>query len=224
MNNPTRLNAETTGMSVMVNEIKKPVLLTLVLLIICGLAYPVLMTGLSQAIFPEKANGSLIEVNGHAVGSKLVGQAFTDARFMKCRPSAYNYNTYTQADKDSGSYAGVASGSQNFGPTNPALAERVEKDLEEFLRNSPSVSKEDIPTDLLTASGSGLEPYISPAAAAVQIPAMAEATGLSKERLESIVKRHTRGKFLGIFGGETVNVLMVNLDIAGELGLLQASR
>ena len=96
----------------MVNEIKKPVLLTLVLLIICGLAYPVLMTGLSQAIFPEKANGSLIEVNGHAVGSKLVGQAFTDARFMKCRPSAYNYNTYTQADKDSGSYAGVASGSQ----------------------------------------------------------------------------------------------------------------
>ena len=210
MNNPTRLNAETTGMSVMVNEIKKPVLLTLVLLIICGLAYPVLMTGLSQAIFPEKANGSLIEVNGHAVGSKLVGQAFTDARFMKCRPSAYNYNTYTQADRDSGSYA--------------ALAERVEKDLEEFLRNNPSVSKEDIPTDLLTASGSGLEPYISPAAAAIQIPAMAEATGLSKERLEAIVKRHTRGKFLGIFGGETVNVLMVNLDIAGELGLLQTSR
>ena len=118
----------------------------------------------------------------------------------------------------------MASGSQNFGPTNPALAERVEKDLEEFLRNNPSVSKEDIPTDLLTASGSGLEPYISPAAAAIQIPAMAEATGLSKERLEAIVKRHTRGKFLGIFGGETVNVLMVNLDIAGELGLLQTSR
>ena len=102
--------------------------------------------------------------------------------------------------------------------------EAAQEPLEEFLRNNPSVSKEDIPTDLLTASGSGLEPYISPAAAAVQIPAIAEATGLSKERLESIVKRHTRGKFLGIFGGETVNVLMVNLDIAGELGLLQASR
>lgn len=194
------------------------------LLLICGLAYPVVMTGLSQAIFPEKANGSLIEVNGQAVGSDLIGQDFTDARFMKCRPSAYNYNTYTQADKESGSYAGVASGSQNFGPTNPALTERVEKDMAEFLKANPSIKKEDIPTDLLTASGSGLEPYISPAAAAVQIPALVETTGLSKEQLESIVKAHTRGKILGVFGGETVNVLRVNLDIANALGLLPASR
>ncbi len=208
----------------MINEIKKPILLTLVLLLICGLAYPVVMTGLSQAIFPEKANGSLIEVNGQAVGSDLIGQDFTDARFMKCRPSAYNYNTYTQADKESGSYAGVASGSQNFGPTNPALTERVEKDMAEFLKANPSIKKEDIPTDLLTASGSGLEPYISPAAAAVQIPALVETTGLSKEQLESIVKAHTRGKILGVFGGETVNVLRVNLDIANALGLLPASR
>ncbi len=208
----------------MINEIKKPILLTLVLLLICGLAYPVVMTGLSQAIFPEKANGSLIEVNGQAVGSDLIGQDFTDARFMKCRPSAYNYNTYTQADKESGSYVGVASGSQNFGPTNPALTERVEKDMAEFLKANPSIKKEDIPTDLLTASGSGLEPYISPAAAAVQIPALVETTGLSKEQLESIVKAHTRGKILGVFGGETVNVLRVNLDIANALGLLPASR
>ena len=208
----------------MINEIKKPILLTLVLLLICGLAYPGGMTGLSQAIFPEKANGSLIEVNGQAVGSDLIGQDFTDARFMKCRPSAYNYNTYTQADKESGSYAGVASGSQNFGPTNPALTERVEKDMAEFLKANPSIKKEDIPTDLLTASGSGLEPYISPAAAAVQIPALVETTGLSKEQLESIVKAHTRGKILGVFGGETVNVLRVNLDIANALGLLPASR
>ena len=208
----------------MINEIKKPILLTLVLLLICGLAYPVVMTGLSQAIFPEKANGSLIEVNGQAVGSDLIGQDFTDARFMKCRPSAYNYNTYTQADKESGSYAGVASGSQNFGPTNPALTERVEKDMAEFLKSNPSIKKEDIPTDLLTASGSGLEPYISPAAAAVQIPALVETTGLSKEQLESIVKAHTRGKILGVFGGETVTVLRVNLDIANALGLLPASR
>ena len=137
---------------------------------------------------------------------------------------AYNYNTYTQADKESGSYVGVASGSQNFGPTNPALTERVEKDMAEFLKANPSIKKEDIPTDLLTASGSGLEPYISPAAAAVQIPALVETTGLSKEQLESIVKAHTRGKILGVFGGETVNVLRVNLDIANALGLLPASR
>jgi K+-transporting ATPase ATPase C chain len=97
----------------------------------------------------------------------------------------------------------------------------VEADITEFLKANPSVRKEDIPADLLTASGSGLDPHISPASAAVQIPALVEATGLSKEALENIVKENTQGKFLGIFGEETVNVLMVNLDIARELRLLE---
>jgi len=201
--------------------IKKPFLVTLALLVICGLAYPLLLTGISQVIFPKQANGNLITINGQAVGSELIGQDFTDARFMKCRPSAVNYNTYTQEDKENGDYSGVGSGSKNYAPTNPELVKRVEADIAAFLEANPSIKKEDIPTDILTASGSGLDPHISPESAAVQIPALVEATGLSQEILENIVKENTQGKFLGIFGEETVNVLMVNLDIARELGLLE---
>lgn len=208
-------------MSSILKEIRKPFLVTLVLLLICGLVYPLLLTGISQVIFPWQANGSLIKVNGQAIGSDLVGQNFSDARFMKSRPSAVNYNTYTQEDKDNGDYAGVGSGSKNYAPTNPDLVKRVEADIAEFLRVNPSVKKEDIPTDLLTASGSGLDPHISPASAAVQIPALAEATGLSQDKLEAIVKTNTQGKFLGIFGEATVNVLKVNLEIAKELGLFE---
>jgi K+-transporting ATPase ATPase C chain len=208
-------------MSTFLKGIKKPFLVTTAFLLICGLAYPLLLTGISQIIFPRQANGSLITVDGQAVGSELVGQDFFDARFMKSRPSAVNYNTYTQEDKEGGNYTGVGSGSKNYAPTNPELVKRVEADIAEFLKANPSVKKEDIPADLLTASGSGLDPHISPASAAVQIPALVEATGLSKEALENIVKENTQGKFLGVFGEETVNVLMVNLDIARELGLLE---
>ncbi|SHN87723.1 K(+)-transporting ATPase subunit C [Desulfitobacterium chlororespirans] len=201
--------------------IKRPFLVTIALFLICGLAYPLLLTGISQLIFPSQAKGSLITINGKAVGSELIGQDFTDARFMKSRPSAVNYNTYTQEDKEEGNYTGVGSGSKNYAPTNPELVKRVEADMAVFLEANPILKKEDIPTDLLTASGSGLDPHISPAAAAVQIPALAVATGLSQETLETIVKENTQGKFLGIFGEETVNVLMVNLDIAQELGLFK---
>ena len=200
--------------------IKKPLMVTLALLLICGLAYPLLLTGISQLIFPSQANGSLITVNGTTVGSALEGQDFTDARFMKCRPSAVNYNTYTQEDKESGTYTGVSSGSKNYSTTNPELVKRVEADIAKFLEVNPSVKKEDIPTDLLTASGSGLDPDISPKSAAIQIPALAEATGLSQDRLKEIVKENTKGKVLGIFGEETVNVLKVNLQIAKDLNLV----
>ena len=200
-------------------EIKKPVLVTLTLLFLCGAAYPLLLTGLGQVLFPDQANGSLVEINGRAVGSKLVGQDFTDARFMKSRPSAVSYNTYTQEDKRNGSYAGLASGSQNFGPANPALVKRVEADIAAFLSKNSAAREKDLPADLFTASGSGLEPYISPASAAIQIPALAEATGLPEEYLKGVVREHTQGKLLGVFGEEAVNVLMVNLDIARKLGL-----
>ena len=195
-------------------------MVTLAMLLICGLAYPLLLTGISQIIFPKEANGSIIKVNGKAIGSELVGQDFSDPRFMKSRPSAVNYNTYTEEDKDSGNYTGVASGSKNYAPTNPELIKRVEEYITEFLTANPSISKKDIPTDLLTASGSGLDPHISPESAEVQLPALAEATGLSLEKLEAIVKNNTEGKLLGVFGEETVNVLKVNLEIAKELGLL----
>ena len=183
-----------------IKSLRAPVLVTLVLLLICGLIYPVVMTLMSQALFPSQANGSIIYVDGQAVGAKNVGQDFTDPRFMRCRPSAYQYNTYTVDEEgnkfynDGSEYAGVASGSNNYGASNPA--------------------------DLVTASGSGLDPHISPASAAVQIPQLAENTGLTEEQLEQFVADNTTGKVLGIFGEETVNVLGVNLDIAEALGLI----
>jgi K+-transporting ATPase ATPase C chain len=207
-------------MSAFWKGIKQPLLVTLALLLICGLAYPLLLTGISQIIFPKRANGSLIKIGGQAIGSELIGQDFTDARFLKSRPSAVNYNTYTAADQASGNYTGVGSGSKNYAPTNPELVKRVEADISEFLEAHPSLRRENIPTDLLTASGSGLDPHLSPASAAVQLPALVEATGLSDETLTAILKANTQGKFLGIFGEETVNVLKVNLAIANELGLL----
>ncbi len=201
--------------------IKSPLLISAVMLLICGLGYPLLLTGISQIIFPHQANGSLVTIDGQNVGSELIGQDFTDPRFMKGRPSAVNYNTYTQEDKENGNYTGVSSGSRNYATTNPELAKRVKADIEKFLSENPSINKEDIPTDLLTASGSGLDPHISLASAAVQIPALVETTGLPEELLEDIVKKNTQGKFLGIFGEETVNVLKVNLEIVKELGLAE---
>lgn len=206
-------------MSKLLKEMKTPFLVTLALLLICGLVYPLLLTGISQVIFPKQANGSLITANGKTVGSALVGQDFTDARFMKCRPSAVNYNTYTQEDKKDGNYTGVSSGSKNYAPTNQELSKRVQEDITAFLKENPSIKKEDIPTDLLTASGSGLDPHISPESAAVQIPALIQSTGLSENTLKQIVKDSTQEKWLGIFGEETVNVLNVNLQIAKDLNL-----
>ncbi|MEG2018059.1 MAG: K(+)-transporting ATPase subunit C [Clostridium sp.] len=208
----------------MVSSVKgvlKIIVFSLVLLLICGIIYPLAMTGISQVMFGDKANGSIVEVDGKLVGSEIIGQDFKDDRFMKCRPSAVNYNTYTEAEKASGEYEGVASGSTNLAPSNEKLKERVENDMEEFLKKNPSIQKEDIPADLLTASGSGLDPHISPKAAEIQIPALSKATGLDVGVLEKIVADNTQGKFLGIFGEKTVNVLKVNLDIAKELGIIE---
>ena len=209
-----------------IKSLRAPVLVTLVLLLICGLIYPVVMTLMSQALFPSQANGSIIYVDGQAVGAKNVGQDFTDPRFMRCRPSAYHYNTYTVDEEgnkfynDGSEYAGVASGSNNYGASNPALAERVQGDIDEFLAEHPDLTVEDIPTDLVTASGSGLDPHISPASADVQVPRIVEASGLSDEQVRQIIADNTQDKTLGVFGEETVNVLGVNLDIALAMGLV----
>jgi len=191
-----------------------------VMLVLCGLAYPLAMTGLGQLIFHSQANGSIIYSDGKAVGSSLIGQDFTDPRFMKCRPSAVNYNTYTDEQKSDGTYTGIKTGSDNYAPSNPKLAVRVEADIEKFLAANPTVKKEALPADLLTASGSGLDPHISPESAKVQIPALAVNTGLSEQDLQQFVKDNTKGKFLGIFGEKTVNVLGVNLEIAKALKLI----
>lgn len=209
------------------NDFRPALTVTLILMLICGLGYPLLMNGLSGMIFPEQANGSLVMAGGKPVGAVHVGQEFTADYFMKGRPSAVHYNTYTVSEDgkktylDGSEFAGPASGSSNYGPSNPALVQRVEADMEAFLAANPEVKLEDIPTDLLTASGSGLDPHISPKSAAIQLPAIAKASGLSVEELEQIVKENTTGKLLGIFGEETVNVLGVNADIALAMGLIK---
>lgn len=203
---------------------RQAVLVAVVLMLICGLLFPCLLTGLSSVIFPHQAGGSLITVNGTAVGAEHVGQEFTQDCYMWSRPSAYHYNVYTESEdgrkyyNDGTEFGGLASGSNNYAPSNPALVERVEADMEAFLEKNPEIKREDIPTDLLTASGSGLDPHISPASAQIQLPRIAQASGLSEESLQEIVKRNTTGKLLGVFGEETVNVLKVNIEIAQAMG------
>ena len=186
-----------------------------------------MLSGISAVIFPSQAHGSLVTADGTPVGAAHVGQEFTKPYFMKTRPSAYHYNTYyedaqgNQFYNDGTEFAGLGSGSNNYAPSNPALVERVQADIEAFLDANPGVRREDIPADMVTASGSGLDPHISPQAAQIQIPALAEASGLSQQELEQIVADNTQGKLLGIFGEETVNVLGVNLDIAESMGLIR---
>lgn len=199
--------------------IKKSILITIVFMVICGLVYPALITGIGQLFFNREANGSMIAVDGKEVGSALIGQNFSSDKYFHGRVSSVNYNTYTEADtkpdKDGKvAYAGVGSGSQNLAPSNKALTDRVQKDIDDFLKAHPGVKKEDIPTDLLTSSGSGLDPDISPAAAKIQIPAVSKASGISETDLQKIVDKYTEGKTLGVFGDPTVNVLKANLEIA----------
>lgn len=202
--------------------IKKSIGISIMFMVLCGLIYPLFMTGISQLIFNNKANGSMVSLDGKEVGSELIGQNFTDPRFFRGRVSAVNYNTYTEADTvpdESGkaAYSGVASGSQNLAPSNDALKERVQKDIDDFLAANPGVKKEDIPTDLLTSSGSGLDPDISPESARIQIPAVSKASGISEADLQKIVNKYTESRTLGIFGEPRVNVLKVNMEIASLL-------
>ena len=222
---------ETTNKNALFHGLRQSLVVTLLLLLLCGLGFPVLLSGISAVIFPSQANGSLIYADGRAVGAANIGQDFTKPYFMKGRPSAYNYNTYyedaqgNQYCGDGSAFAGPGSGSNNYAPSNPALTERVEADIEAFLEANPDVKREDIPADLVTASGSGLDPHITLQSARIQLPALAAASGLSEEELERIVEDNTEGKLLGIFGEETVNVLGVNLDIAKAMGLVEdASR
>lgn len=200
----------------------RAITVTIALFILCGFIYPLAMTGVSQLVFHRQANGSIIENNGTAVGSELLGQNFTDPRFFQGRVSAVNYNTYKPEDKQpdkvgKAAYAGVSSGSANLAPSNPALAERVQKDIDAFLAANPGVKKEDIPTDLLTSSGSGLDPNISPEAARIQVPAISRATGISSDELNKLVDKYTEGRTLGIFGEPRFNVLKANIEIFNRI-------
>lgn len=185
-------------------------ILSIIMIVVFGFVYSFGVLGLSKLIFPKQANGSIIKYNGKEVGSELIGQTFSNEKFFHGRISAINYNTY---DKDDPKGGGIASGSENLGSSNPKLIERVKKDIDEFLKTHPGVKKEDIPTDLLTASASGLDPHISPKAAKIQIPAISKATGISENELQKIVDRCTEHKTMGTFGEDGVNVLKSNIEI-----------
>ena len=211
---------------IITTTLKPALLVTIVLLVICGLLYPLALTGIGQLAFNHQANGSIITVNGKEVGSEHVGQQFTEPYFLKGRVSAYNYNTYTeedlQIDPETGeaNYTGVASGGSSYGNSNPELQARVEESINEFLAANPGVKREDIPADLMTASGSGLDPDISPASAEIQVPAVSKASGIPEDELRQMIADNTEGKVLGIFGQDRVNVLKVNIEIAQKMGLL----
>jgi K+-transporting ATPase ATPase C chain len=177
-------------------------MILLLLTLATGVAYPLLVTGIAQAVFPSQAQGSLIVKDGHVVGSRLIGQPFDDPKYFWSRPSA----TSPFADN-----AGSSTGS-NLSPTNPDLAKAVQGRVD-ALRAADPGNTVPVPVDLVTASGSGLDPHISPAAALYQAPRVAKARKLPAETVRELVERHIEGRFLGFLGEPRVNVLALNMAL-----------
>jgi len=182
-------------------NLKIAILVTLVTTILFGLVYPLVVTGLAQILFPDKANGQLITgSDGSIVGSRIIGQPFQSARYFYSRPSAAGSAGY-----DAGGSTGT-----NWGPTSKKLIDRVQGDVQKLQAENPGTP---IPVDLVTASGSGLDPHISPAAAEFQVALVAKARGMSEESVRRLVTAHTEGRQFGFLGEPTVNVLELNLDL-----------
>ena len=195
----------------MSNPLRPALVLLVALTAVTGLAYPLAVTGLAGAIFPAKAAGSLIERDGRIVGSSLIGQSFTSERYFHGRPSATSAVDPADAIRTvSAPYNAANSSGSNLGPTSAALAERVKADLASRQAENP---RKPVPVDLVTASGSGLDPDISPDAALFQVPRVARARSLSEDRVRALVEAGTQGRLLGILGEPRVNVLALNLAL-----------
>jgi potassium-transporting ATPase KdpC subunit len=195
----------------MLKEIRPAIVFVVALTAITGLLYPFVMTGIAGVIFPYQAQGSLIERDGKVIGSTLIGQEFTSDRYFHGRPSA----TVTPDPNDSSKtvpapYNAANSGGSNLGPTNKALVERVQGDVDKLKQENPSAP---VPIDLVTTTASGLDPDISPAAALFQVPRVAKARNLPEDRVRQLVNERIEGRTLGFLGEPRVNVLALNMAL-----------
>ncbi|NIK71236.1 potassium-transporting ATPase subunit KdpC [Paenibacillus sp. BK720] len=171
-------------------------------ILICGIIYPLVSTGLAQLLFPHQANGSMIkDSNGRIIGSSLIGQSFTDPAYFQGRVSSIDYKA-------------EASGSNNYAPSNPDMLQRTKDSIAAWQAANPDVPVNQLPLALITNSGSGLDPHITPASAEVQIPRISKLTGLPADTLKELVKKHTDGRDLGVFGDPRVNVLELNIELS----------
>jgi K+-transporting ATPase ATPase C chain len=195
----------------MLKELRPAIVMIVLFTIITGLIYPFVMTGIAQMVFPRQANGSLVVKDGKVMGSELMGQAFASDQYFHGRPSATSAPDPKDPTKTvDAPYNAANSSGSNLGPTSKALIERVTKDVEERKKQNPNVQ---VPTDLVTASGSGLDPHITPAAALFQVPRVAKARNMPEDRLRQLVNDQIEGRVLGIFGEPRVNVLALNMAL-----------
>jgi K+-transporting ATPase ATPase C chain len=197
----------------MLKEIRPAITMIVAFTIITGLAYPFAMTGLASVLFPYQASGSLIEKDGKVVGSALIGQVFADDKYFHGRPSATSAPDPKDPSKTiDAPYNAANSSGSNLGPTSKALIERIKGDVETLKKENPSAA---VPVDLVTTSGSGLDPDISPAAALFQVPRVAKTRNLPEERVRALVEAQVEGRTFGLLGEPRVNVLKLNLALDG---------
>jgi len=195
----------------MLREIRPAIVLLVGLTAITGLAYPLAMTGIAEVLFPKQAQGSLIEKDGKVVGSALIGQEFKDDKYFHGRPSATTAPDPNDSTKTvSAPYNAANSGGSNLGPTSKPLADRMKEDVDKLKSENPS---QPVPVDLVTTSGSGLDPNISPEAALFQVPRVAKARNIPEAKLRQLVDEHVEGRTLLILGEPRVNILLLNLAL-----------